>query len=103
MTTTTQPRIDRVMVLSTAHVTALDAQKLDAHAADGMSAVNSWGPTSESYGWHVFVPETGEDAVACGMSGYFVQCLALARFHDCTFIRFDRDEEPVGNLAVHDW
>ena len=101
MSTTPQPRIDRVMVLSTAQ----DAKRLDnyAEADDAPILVDEY----SEFGWHVYVvtdPGILDDLPTdSGLSEHFIACLALAAQHDCTFIRFDRDESPVDGLAVHDW
>lgn len=106
------PTIHRYLDLSTAHLDGETAELLNGgHRLVEGDVV--YGPVflqvcsnddSEEYGWLMPVLEQPEFIEA---EKHYPQCirdcLALARRHECNYIRFDRDGEVAEELPVYDW
>ena len=109
--------IDKVMILSTSHITREDSERL--HAACKPDACA--GPTCDewsSYGWWVYLPTAGAPGdeitgldpasvadcwVAYGMSAAFVEAGRFAAQHGCKWIRFDCDGDTTPELTTFEW
>lgn len=101
--------INTLVCLSTAHVDESTARELDAliqfplpiAARDvpsiwqGEIVAERW----QDYGWFVWVPSPSRDVMPPSLRA----CLAVAETAGATWIQFDRDCEPIGDLPTYDW
>ena len=100
--------INRMLVLSTAHVSQETADKLPRGHADmvdddfgGSSDVPSWGPAfARAEGWLFYVGDakTYEDAPSD-----LKECVAFANSCNCVWLMFDRDGNEVPQLPTYEW
>ena len=93
--------IERILVLSTAHISESTADEMNAATASTTRfPVNVYGKSD--FGWFIFVPsslEYPDNRVPEDLQAV----LRYARENDCEWIMFDRDADIDGNLQVFDW
>lgn len=90
--------IRKILVLSTAHVTAETAILLNETDCQKWPLVG--GPYSE-YGW--FVSAHDGDALDRETSPDLIAVIAYAKSKDCSMILFDRDADTVDELPTYEW
>lgn len=82
--------IEKILVLSTGHLSEIVAQR--AHI---------WAPTfTRDEGWMWAVPSKEH---WCGYPSELEDAFKLAVAHDCTWVLFDRDAEKIDELPWHEW
>jgi hypothetical protein len=101
--------IKTLVCLSTAHIDQDTARELDClirfplpTAARDVPAIWQAGIVAERwqvYGWFVWVPSPSREAMPRSLRA----CLGLAEADGATWIQFDRDCEPIGDLPTYDW
>lgn len=94
------PNIRKFLNLSTAHVTEDTAKVLD-HLPGIPDHWSQWVVgTDNTYGWWIWAgQEDGLDDLPEDLRG----CVDLAKQHDCDWILFDRDVEPIDQLPRYEW
>lgn len=89
-------RIQKVMLVSTAHLSAPVA----------LEEMGYYESMSSEYGWlvstHMLHRNQLQD-VELQLPACLTAVLALAQEMGCTYVLFDRDVEPLPQLEVHDW
>jgi len=100
---------ERILVLSTGHMTKLDAEMLT-----DLSNTN-YGPPlprifSHQLGWILCIPMELENYTKClkalkayGFNEAFIRAVALAARLGCSFLNFDQDGLQVDELPLHEW
>ena len=91
------PETYKTMVLSTAHVTPLDCERLDALADCPLSGV-----TAHPYGYYIRVGLIDSKKVG-SMSILFQAALEFTDSHDCHVLDLDRDAYTLACLAECEW
>lgn len=101
----TAAEVERVLVLSTAHLsgpTALDDMQRDARCTWDIPRVSA-----HEYGWLVFFGGQPEDGGAEDFVGpvpsELLEAIRLARAHGCSRIDFDQDGPLLESLPAFDW
>lgn len=99
--------IEHTLVLSTGHVTVGTARTLngsDAHdyRDGGVECIRApWKPhIVYQYGWIFYAKQ---DMALVDYPAEFAAIFALARQHDCTWVRFDCDGPQIEGLPFYDW
>ena len=93
--------IERVLSISTAHISAETDEKLRNGDMDeaGMSVYEKG-----EFGWFIFV----DHVVECfwykdEIPEDLMRCIRLAQANHCEWLCLDRDAETVDNLPTYDW
>ncbi len=86
--------IRKFLTLSTGHVTAETATKLDLYPA----AWGIYGGPLEA-GWFIWAPEHDIE----GAPEDLMRVLRFARAHDCPYVLFDRDGDVIPDLPTWEW
>ena len=101
--------IEKVLNLSTAHITAKDNERL-LYATENGHPDAGWIIPIEDYGYMIFVPSNQEEVdqhvfgfSRMGMSTAFAKIFRLTAEHECTWMRLDCDIPPVPELKQFDW
>lgn len=89
--------IDRVLVCTTGHLTASDASDLE-NEATGL-VVHETG----EYGWMIWADGQEEESYLEKTSSNLRKLIEFAREHECEWIRFDCDADPIDGLPTYDW
>ena len=85
--------IDRMLTLSTAHVTKGTAALLDAGKVDLASY-------KTEYGWFIHLPDfLSEYDIPSDLKA----CAKFAKKHGCIWLHFDRDADTVDELSKYGW
>lgn len=102
-----EPRIMKLLDVSTTHITPADALELDLMSVTKdpeLVVYTKLGPETR-YGW--FVPlcdgEQIKSARSAGMSDLFVEILLSAQELGCNWVQFDRDGTVYDGLPRGDW
>lgn len=89
--------IEKILVLSTAHISRATAERLETNEIEGIYARQN-----DEYGW--FIPLVDLDEVERAAVPYeLLACLNLAREHDCAWLLLDESGETVPLLDRFDW
>lgn len=87
----------RTLVLGTGHLSPGTAARL--HAGD----TDEWAPQiSWDYGWDWYVPTDDEYSTSL-FPPEILAAFALARQHDCSWVRYDQDGPTIDGLPFHEW
>ena len=89
--------IERMLVLSTAHITQQTSELL---AADAMGELVVY--PKNGYGFFVLVP-TEESQTVSDCTEDLQACMALAKESGCQWLMLDRDAETIETLPTYDW
>lgn len=98
------PEIVPMLCLSTGHLPEAIRRDLDAVAAPGTDfAADDWrsrilATAWFDHGWIVYVPEDGVEDDDIPMPTAVRACLAFARRHRASFLKFDCDVQPLAQL-----
>lgn len=94
--------IEKILTLSTAHVTADTAAQLDdrQHQMLGIAPFICF--QKDDYGWFVHVPTVPEVTWHGQIPPDLNACMAMARAEGCTWLMFDCDADPVEGLPTYD-
>lgn len=92
----TQVEIQKVLVLSTAHVSYETSRKLD--AGEVSLPVARW-----EYGWFVWVDEAAGDDSLQNVPADLEATLAFAKHLGCEWVRFDADGHEIEELPRFEW
>lgn len=105
--------IDKMLVLSTAHVTPGIAKALDRLCQpDVMNILSEFAyrnlviypkgtpGTERDYGWIIYILD---DANIEEAPEVIRNCIKLAKAQGCRWLMFDRDEDPIDELPTYDW
>lgn len=89
--------VHRYLDLSTAHLPEEESERILAAPVRVIA---------HEYGWWVNVPGLGDyddyDVAGEGFEGLDT-VLRYARYHDCTWVNFDRDGDVDPNLLTYEW
>ena len=106
------PSIDKILDVGTKHISFEDSKRLE-EDAQRTDVRNPGKPTLIVYqydcGFFVYVnidPDEplDEESLRSTYSGALVRLIALAKAHDCRFLRLDADgTDHAGELEVFDW
>jgi hypothetical protein len=96
----TKPTISNMLELSTAHLP--EELRLALGTEPGVMA------DELTYGWLLYVPEDIDETIAeqatdPDAKGVPTVVVAICRYADeldCQYVRFDQDEEPIGDLPT---
>jgi hypothetical protein len=97
--------IDRVISLSTGHVTQEDMERIDDHcttpAAPLVCAADPYGGWLYAPDSEIYIKNIEDD----GYSDSMVKVIRYARKKGCKYVRLDRDVplEETEDLNVHEW
>jgi len=94
--------IEKMLTLSTAHVTADTAAQLDDRLHQMLGTAPFICFQKDDYGWFVHVPAVPDprhEQIPPDLNA----CMAMARAEGCTWLMFDRDADPVEGLPTYDW
>lgn len=93
------PRIEQMMILSTAHLSETTARHVDdSLRGDGPIPISG---AAREYGFLIFADQ---DATKNrDVPGDLRTALLYALKHDCEWVLFDRDEDPVDALPLYEW
>lgn len=101
------PQVDRVLVISTGHVSEQTAKWLSAapSAAPERPPVMYWeeGRCWRWIGWQVWVPDTREDDSSPAQYADLSAVLDFARDLGCRWVRFDCDADVLPELPKFNW
>ena len=90
--------------ISTAHVDALTACKLDGDFSwDTQMNPPVIAYQKEGVGWWLYVPSEPGNETDPAFPPELRACMELARKHDCDWIMFDKDSPVIDELEAFDW
>jgi hypothetical protein len=97
--------IDKVISLSTGHVTQEDMDLIDEHCTTPRAPLLC---AADPYGGWLYAPDNEEyiaNIMDDGYSASLVKVLRYARKHGCKYVRLDRDVplEETEEIDVHEW
>lgn len=88
--------IDKIITLSTAHITKETYNLLENHPSEVCTALYR----KNRYGWFIYVPDELDNiSVPKDLNKLF----EFARRHDCVWLCLDCDGNKVDFLPVYDW
>ena len=100
----TKYEIEKVLVLSTGHITEKDAGTLDKIIDEVQPGPIVYG---FPYGYYIYVgsevKEKIKDAKKAGLSKYFCNLFAIAHSLNCQYIKLDADGPAMDNLPLFNW
>lgn len=97
-------RIDKVLVLSTAHLKQEEAERLDDEDSFALLSYMRW-----DYGWQFYVSLDTEletlqkNWASLGLSEGFYSALSLAYKLGCEWLRLDTDGDTDEDLPHYEW
>ena len=89
--------IHKTLMISTAHVRGLDAQRLEDGEHGGVAY------TLDEYGFLLWVEKDGEGTSFPPLSDALRNCIKIAREQGCQYLRLDRDGPVYDGLETFDW
>lgn len=100
--------IEKMLVLSTGHITEETAKRLNEEAEELPPFCNiEWGPAfAREEGWLFYVPkmaENGEPDDPEGTPDDLARVFMFAREHGCDWVMLDCDGPQVELLPHHEW
>jgi hypothetical protein len=86
--------IDRILTVSTGHVNAQDTEVLDDPKYELVSH-------KYEYGWLVWAGDS--EAYYPALSAFANHLIAIARKHDCEWLRLDQAGDEIDGLQLFEW
>lgn len=94
------PEIDRVMTVSTAHVSPETARAMDDDPEANQITLPVY--RKGEFGWFVYLNGSSEHDVL-NLPDDLRACVRLARANDCSILCLDRDAATLRSLPTHSW
>ena len=115
----TTPELDRIITLSTAHITEGTAKLLDSDIGEELSGIVSYPKIGlplnvimgsgkeeverESYGWWIFIPRDEDLREMKHLPDDLRACIGYAKGYGCRWLCLDRDGSTTDALPEYDW
>lgn len=90
--------IDKMLTISTGHITEKTVCKLDIEAEVNVMYLCVY--KKADFGWFVYVPEDLED-ISYDIPNDLMECLLFAKENDCAWLCLDCDGEEIEELKTY--
>jgi len=99
----TNLEIDKMLTLSTAHITKETADLLEREVTYGLNNVDLAIYNKSEYGWFVFANDSDYKLEDLKIPKDLLDCCILARKNNCKWLCLDCDGLIVPGLKTYDW